>query len=274
MTTAAPQELTTEAEIVEIEVAVSDRMEDIDAAMSVVHDGFVEAGYMQPQPSGRRMHPSYLNPGTTFLIATMEGRVVGACALVCDGPFGLPSDRAFVEENDSLRDEGLPPLREGGSLAIRSDARRHTRRIMMRLTAAIARTIIADDPRGCVVIAVAPESQRFYRGALGTMTITDQRPYIGAPAVLLRTSGAEIEAHCAQRESVLQRTMNSLLDEVHPAWLVDRRTHSPLPGAWLAEFIAEQSLTRRLGEQIGLLATSYPEALAGILAEAALPVVT
>ena len=87
----------------EIEIVLSDRVEDVGEVLSVVHDGFVEAGFTPPQPSGKRLHPSYLNPGTVFALARIDGEPVGAAVVVVDGPFGLPSDRAFAEENDALR---------------------------------------------------------------------------------------------------------------------------------------------------------------------------
>jgi hypothetical protein len=267
VTTTAPRAMGAAEEIVEIDVVVSDRVEDIDEALAVIHDGFVEAGYTEPQPSGRRMHPAYLNPGTMFIIARMDGRAVGTCALICDGPFGLPSDRAFAEENDALR-QTVPLLREGGSLAVRSDARRHTRRIMMRLTAAISRMAAAESPHGDVVIAIAPENRRFYSSVLGAEPITGERPYFGAPAVLLRTTGAEIGAHCSRRETVLQRAMHGLLTERHPSWLSDRRSHLPYPSSWLAALIEEQGVTQRMRAQVGLMAARYPEALHGIISDA------
>ena len=106
------------------------------------------------------MHLSYLNPGTAFFVARLDGEVVGTCAMIADGPYGLPSDRAFIEENDALRATGR--LFEHGSLAIAREHRRHTRRIMLRLGAAMTRTAIEEHPDSPLVLAVAPENLRFY----------------------------------------------------------------------------------------------------------------
>ena len=64
------------------------------------------------------MHPSYLNPGTVFLVARIDGETVGTCAMIADGPFGPPSDRAFAEENDADARRGDGRLHECGSLAV------------------------------------------------------------------------------------------------------------------------------------------------------------
>ncbi|WP_217913033.1 N-acyl amino acid synthase FeeM domain-containing protein [Miltoncostaea marina] len=254
-------------ELLEIDVVLTDRAEDVDEALEVIHDGFVEAGYMAPRRSGRRMHASYLNPGTAFVLARMDGRAVGACALIADGPFGLPSDRAFAEENDALRARA-GRLFEGGSLSVRGDARRHTRRIMMRLAAAISRLTIVTDPTAHVVIAVTPESARFYGAMLGTCEISGVRPLYEAPAVLLRTSGTEILEHTAQRATSLQRTMDALVTETQPSWLRDRRSHRPYPAPWLGELLDEGPVVDTLAAQVELLALRHPDVLARILGRA------
>ena len=107
----------------EITVVVSNDVVDVDDALAVVHDEFVDMGYMEPQASGRRMHQAYLNPGTVFVVARIDGVTVGTLAMVADGPFGLPADRAFAEELDDLRRTGRDVL-EVGSLAIRREWRR------------------------------------------------------------------------------------------------------------------------------------------------------
>lgn len=256
----------------EIEVIASDGVDEIDQALAIVHDGFVEAGYVEPQGSGRRMHRSYLNPGTVFFVARMGGEAVGTCALIADGPFGLPSDRAFVEENDAMRREGAGPLHECGSLAVSSHARRHTRRIMIRLIAAMSRIAFAEFPTSPVPLAVAPESRRFYEAMVGARLVAEPRLLYDAPAVLLRTSGAGVVRHSAQDASSLQRRMHALLDEPDPSWLTDRRTRSPLPEDWLRGLLDEEGVVDDLAAQIALLTETYPAAVARIIRRAALEV--
>ena len=196
MTISVPRVVGAALSTSEIEVTVADGGRDIDDALAVIHDGFVEAGYLTPRPSGRRMHPSYLNPGTVFLVARIDGETVGTCAMVADGPFGLPSDRAFAEENDLMRAEG-PVVRECGSLAVSGSHRRHTRRIVMRLFAAATRLALDEFPDSPVVVAVTPENERFYAAIAGAVRVADPRPLFGAPAVLLRTGGPLLALHCA-----------------------------------------------------------------------------
>lgn len=268
MTTAAPHHVDAMPSVDEIDVTASDRIEDIDDALMVIHDGFVEAGYLAPTPSGRRMHPSYLNPGTMFFVARVEGQTVGTCALIADGPFGLPSDRAFAEENDRLRAAFPGTVFEAGSLAVRSEYRRSTRRIVMRLFAAMTRIALAEFPDAPVPLAVTPENRRFYAAMAGTLDLAGPRPLYGAPAVLLQTGATALAAHCAQRSTPTQRAMDGLLTELDPAWFTDRRSRRPLPSDWLGALLDEQGVTDTLAAQIRLLAERYPDALDRILSAA------
>jgi hypothetical protein len=254
MTTTAPRVTEEAAAAAEIDVIISDRPEDIDDALRLVHDGFVEAGYLDPAPSGRRMHLSYLNPGTAFFVARIDGEPVGTCSLIADGPFGLPSDRAFVEENDAMRAEGTGRLHECGSLAVARRYRRHTRRIMTRVVAAMTRVANAEFPDAPVPMAVAPENLRFYEALVGATLVAEARPLYGAPAILMRTGGAPIFVHSAQRRSPIQRSMDLLLTDPDPAWLADRRDGGALPAEWLAPLLAECAGYARIRDQQALLA--------------------
>ena len=254
MTTTAPRVADNAAPTTEIDVVISDRPEDIDDALRLVHDGFVEAGYLDPTPSGRRMHLSYLNPGTTFFVARIDGEPAGTCALIADGPFGLPSDRAFVEENDAMRAEGTGRLHECGSLAVARRYRRHTRRIVTRVVAAMTRVANAEYPDAPVPMAVAPENLRFYEALVGARLVAEERPLYGAPAILMRTGGGSIFTYSAQRHSPIQRTMDLLLTDPDPAWLADVRSGGSLPAEWLAPLLADCAGYARLGDQQALLA--------------------
>lgn len=253
MTTTAPHIVGDAVPTADIEVVVSDRPDDIDDALRLVHDGFVEAGYMEPTASGRRFHMSYLNPGTTFFVAHLDGEPVGTCALIADGPFGLPSDRAFVEENDAMRAERTGRLHECGSLAVARRNRRHTRRVMTHVVAAMTRVAFEEFPDAPVSMAVAPGSLRFYEALVGARLVAGERPLYGAPAILMRTGGGPIAVHSAQRRSPIQRTMNLLVTDPDPVWICDRREGAAPPAEWLAPLLAECAGYHRVHEQQALL---------------------
>lgn len=253
MTTSLPRGLEPVLSTCEIDVVASCGIEEVDEALQVIHDGFVEAGYMAPQPSGRRMHASYLNPGTLFFVARMEGRPVAACALIADGPFGLPSDRAFAEENDAMRSASPQMLRECGSLAVRGEARCHTRRILMRINAAMCRVAIDEFPDAPIPMAVAPQNVRFYSSAVDAETVAGPRPLYGPPAILLRTDGRRIAAHLARRATSVQRLMDDLVTEPGASWFTRRDAVPPLPDGFLQLLLEEQGIAQRLAAQAALL---------------------
>jgi hypothetical protein len=274
MTTLAPTGTSRGPIASAIEVVMSDRVEEADAALRLIHDGFVESGYVVPQPSGRRLHASYLNPGTFFALARMDGVPVGATVLMPDGPFGLPSDRAFAEEIDALRATPGGTLFEAGSLAVGTAWRRHTRRIYTRLMATLIRGGLEMDPDARVVFSIAPESARFYVGLFGLEAMSEPRPLYGAPAVLIGGDARVMVETFATALTSAQRGMHELMEDPDPAWLVDRREDEPLPAAWLVPLIEEQGLTPRLTCQLALLGARYPAALMSLLhgSGAALPV--
>ncbi|HET6690540.1 MAG TPA: hypothetical protein VFG74_06705 [Miltoncostaeaceae bacterium] len=259
-TAAAPEVAASAAATAEITVTLADSVADIDRALAVLHDGYVEAGYLTPRPSGRRMHPAYLNPGTVFILAHMEGDVVGTCAIVADGPFGLPSDRAFQEENDALRAAG--GLCECGSLTVSRRHRRHTRRIVMRMFATASRVARDEFSDANVVIAVTPENERFYRGIAAAEPLAEPRPLYGAPASLMRTTGRRIAEHSAGRATPTQRLMDTMMAARDPEWLLDERTNEALPPAWIASLFEESGATDRLLSQLALLTGRDPARLA------------
>lgn len=81
---------------------------DLQGAYSLVHDVFVEAGYIHPEPSGMRLRIYEACPETATFVAKKDGVIVGVLSVVIDSrEFGLPSDHAFKAELDDLRRTGL-----------------------------------------------------------------------------------------------------------------------------------------------------------------------
>lgn len=229
-------------------VTLGDRWEDVDPALAIIHDGFVSAGYMQPRPSGRRMHPAYLNPGILHVVARMGGRVVGTIMMVTDGPFGLPSDRAFVEEIDHLRDDR--PVREVGSLVVDARYRRHTRTIYMHMLATIVRGIMTHAPDAHIILSVSPESVRFTAQMFECDLLTqDRRPLYGEPAVLLHTTAAILSNCYRDGATASRREMARLVFARNPEWLVEHTLGDSWPKGWLGPLVREAGILRRVQQQ-------------------------
>jgi len=247
---------------------LSDRWEDVAEALGVVHDGFVQAGYMAPAPSGRRMILPYLAEGTAFFVARRGDRPVGAAALIPDSPFGLPADRGFVEEIDGLRREGRPIL-ECGSLVVAAAWRRQSALIVAQLMAGAAR-VLAEQPAARVVVSVAPSAERFYGTLFGFRRIADPRPLFGPPALLLETDNARVQESISRGGTAPQRLLAELMDVSEPHWLEDRRGGEPWPSGPVTELLAEQGCLEPLFGQLGVLSRRlgwWPAAVTGLARE-------
>lgn len=206
----------------DVQVVVSDLLPDIDAAMVLVHDGFVESGYLPPQSSGRRMIPHYLTPGAQFGLAMGEDDAPAAVmTLLPDGAWGLPCEAAFGEEIAALRRvEG--PLQEVGSLVVSGAHRGSTRPMFMALVAATMRAGFVRHPEGTFVIAVAPEQERFYHSLCALTRVGPDRDLYGAPAVLMRVGVRDCIAAVMEGASITRRALQRLISDPHPGWLQSR----------------------------------------------------
>ncbi len=250
------------------EILVSDRGEDAGDALSLIHDGFVAAGYMRPTASRRRLHPSYLNPGSYFVTARMGGDPAGAMAMVSDGPFGLPCERAFAEEIDLIREGAVAPLFEAGSRVVPEAWSARAGRISMFMIAAIVNRGMRELPLSPILITVAPEAERSLCATLECERVAGPRPLFGPPAVLMMTSAEVLADYFARALTSSQRVMAGLSLDPDPAWLQDRRTGEPLDAPWLSRLIEEQGMASRLAAQLEILGSRHP-ALLGPIVDAA-----
>ena len=80
---------------------------DLEKAYSLLHDTFVENGYILPRKSGMRVRPFETSVETATFVAKSGERVVGIQTIIPDSDdLGLPSDVSFRKELDSLRSPG------------------------------------------------------------------------------------------------------------------------------------------------------------------------
>ncbi|MCC6833031.1 MAG: hypothetical protein IT200_16985 [Thermoleophilia bacterium] len=209
-------------------VTLSDQLAEIDAAMVLVHDGFVESGFMDPEPSGRRVIPHYLTPGTFFALTHLDGVPIGAMSVIPDGPWGLPSAHAFGDAMAAAAELG--PVVEVGSLVVAAEHRSLTRQVVMHQVAGVIRVLHArgDDP--VPFITVAPEQARFHTALFGLERFGAERPLYGVPAVGLANRISQVAEHVFLGGTMARRTVAGLVSEPQPRWLRNRLAdRAPLP---------------------------------------------
>ncbi len=98
-----------------LEIKIADSESELADAYRLLHDSYVNAGFMSPQPCGMRVLPQHLLPQTTTIVAKWDGQVIGTLSLIRDNAFGLPMEKIFGLEQ---RRAGSRRLAEVSSLAI------------------------------------------------------------------------------------------------------------------------------------------------------------
>jgi len=74
---------------------IADTQDELEACFRLLHDAYVAAGFMRPDPSGLRVTIYHALPTTTTLCAKWDGRVVGTISMIREGVFGFPLQAAF-----------------------------------------------------------------------------------------------------------------------------------------------------------------------------------
>ena len=148
-------------------------VEDLLTAYRLVHDAFVEKGYIHRQASGLRMRTFEALPTTATFVAKADGKVVGVQSLAMDDPqLGLPSDQAFQADLDALRGKGRV-LCEATNEAVDPDWRRTS--VPTELMRCCFAHALA---KGCtdLITTVSPGHVRFYE-LLGFEQVSEVRSY-------------------------------------------------------------------------------------------------
>jgi hypothetical protein len=170
-----------------LEVAQAMTTADLDAAFTLLHDRYVERGYIEPHPSGRRMTVHHALPDTRVFVARCQARVVGTVSLIPDSLFGMPCDDLYPAEVAAMRSRGRR-LAEVSALAI--DRRWRSAgpaiiRSLIQLVAVHGSRAPVDD----LCVTVHPRHARFYELRLAFEPFGPPRLYTAlndAPAVALR----------------------------------------------------------------------------------------
>ena len=78
-----------------LQLKIADTQEELEACFRILHDSYVAAGFMQPDPSGLRVTIYHALPTTTTLCAKWDGQVVGTISMIREGVFGFPLQTEF-----------------------------------------------------------------------------------------------------------------------------------------------------------------------------------
>lgn len=182
-----------EQELGELEVRVASSIEDYVGAARLIHDGYVRRGLCTSHGSGVRLTPFSALPSTIVFVAFRRGELVGTISLVTDSSLGLPMEKIYGEEVDSVRRQGRR-IAEVGSLCVAREYRglgvTYLLNKAMQLCA--ARLLGVQD----LMIAVHPDAADLYEATLCFDRIGGVKQYPSlnrsAPAAPLRLRLAEL----------------------------------------------------------------------------------
>ena len=174
---------------------IADTIQKLENAYRLLHDVYVEEGYMAPHPSGMRITHHSLLPKTTTFVGTHYEQIVLTMTLFPDSEAGLPMDSQFSRELDELRMAGRY-IAEVGSLASDPGFRNRNQNVPMHankiMHAYADKYLNLDD----FVIAINPKHKWFYKNILLFEQISRQRDYgyvKGAPAIVMRMNIKKME---------------------------------------------------------------------------------
>ncbi|XHS77541.1 GNAT family N-acetyltransferase [Burkholderiaceae bacterium UC74_6] len=146
-----------------LELKIADTREELEACFRILHDAYVGAGFMKPDPSGMRATPYHALPTTTTLCAKVDGRVVGTISMIREGVFGFPLQAVF--ELEHIRAKG-GQVAEISALAVHPDFRKTGGAILFPLMKFMHAYCTQCFDTRHLVIAVNPDRIEMYEALL------------------------------------------------------------------------------------------------------------
>lgn len=146
-----------------LEFKVAEQKHELERAYQILHDSYVDQGYMSPESSGLRVNKYFAMPSTTTLIALIDGEVVGTMSIIRKNGLGLPIEKIFdissVEANGKI-------VAEVSALAIDKRFRNKRGSLFLPLCKFFYEYITNYMKVDRAVIAVNPTWRDFYEGFL------------------------------------------------------------------------------------------------------------
>ncbi len=182
------------SEIDNIVFRCAESLDDYIKAFRLVHDVYVQAGYIDPTPSALRITPYHSNPNSRVFLGMYQGgqqeTIIYTISMFPDSAehAGLPMDMAFKRELDVLRDQGRS-LVEIGALASAPTFRKKDMNIPMLGNQIIQKYAFEYLHSDDIVITVHPKHRWVYRDLLlfEELGCVDEYGYVrDNPAVAMR----------------------------------------------------------------------------------------
>lgn len=169
-----------------MELKLAESVSEYTQAFQILHDSYVDAGFMEKDSTGMRITPYHLLNSTSTYVAVENGKVIATIAMVRDNPFGLPMDKVFDLNQFRQKNERIG---EVSALAIHRDFRGQSGILLFCLIRFMWLHTLTRHRIDHLVIAVNPEKEDLYRSVFNFENLPGQS-YVssysfvqGAPAV-------------------------------------------------------------------------------------------
>lgn len=234
----------------DVTIQCASTAQDLAQAYALVHDVFVERGFIAPHPSGMRLRTFEALPEMATFVAKAQGRVIAVTSVVPDSPdLGLPSDKAFHHELISLRAAGRRVC-EITNLAVHPDYRKTP--VFFELTRCCLAHAMATE-HSDMFIAISPEHARFFEEVFLFDPCGDRRSYCAEVLDIVEGKRLDLlglQQRAIQRDALLEEEafLNDFFYELNP--------YHGLVWEWAQEArvrFAQPSLLRRLFVDSGFL---------------------
>jgi hypothetical protein len=173
---------------------LAETREELEACFHLLHEAYVDAGFMKPDASGLRATVYHALPTTSTLLCRSGDRVVATVSLIRESAMGFPMQRIF--DIAAIRETG-GNIAEVSALAIDPRFRSASGRILLPLLKFMYEYAARQFDTRHLVIAVNPRHIGFYEAILcfkrlKQSTVAHYDFVNGAPAV-----GAHVDLNAA-----------------------------------------------------------------------------
>ncbi len=206
-----------------LELKIADTQDELEACFRILHDAYVAAGYMQPDPSGLRVTIYHALPTTTTLCAKWDGQVVGTITMIREGVFGFPLQSVFNLGQVRARSGKIA---EVSALAIAPAFRKTGGKLLFPLMKFMYEYCREYFDTRHVVIAVNPDKIELYESLLfferlqanvvDNYDFANGAPAVGASLDLLKAPEAfeATYAHKRPRKNLFEYFVNTRLPNI------------------------------------------------------------
>lgn len=152
-----------------LQLKIADSRDELEACFHLLHDAYVDAGFMKPDPSGMRATIYHALPTTTTLCAKYDGEVVGTMSLIRESALGFPL-QAIFDLSDLRAREGN--IAEVSALAVHPNFRKTGGAILFPLMKFMYEYCTTFFDTRHLVIAVNPNRIEMYESLLFFQRLT------------------------------------------------------------------------------------------------------